>query len=686
MSERILSTFAKAKAEGRPVFVPFVTAGFPTQQATVPLLLALEQGGADLIELGIPHTDPLADGPTIQEASAVALEGGVTLPKSLEFVKEARAKGLTVPVVLMGYYNPFRAFGEHKIVQSAKEAGADGFIVVDLPPEASQDFRKHCQEFQMSFVPLIAPTTSNERLKYINTIADSFIYCVSLLGVTGGRTQLSNELESFVARVRQHIKWPLAIGFGISNREHVQQVAKLGEGVVVGSQLIKVIRESPADKQVDAVRQAVEALISGVKSDLHLPAEVEQAQAQIFDAALHAGQHQPTELPSSFGSFGGRYAPETLMGALDELEQAYLKVKNDPTFQEEIRAYYDYVGRPTPLSHADRLSRELGGAQIWFKREDLCHTGAHKINNAIGQALLAKRLGKTRIIAETGAGQHGVATSTICAKLGLECVVYMGIEDVNRQSLNVFRMKMLGTTVIPVHSGSKTLKDAVNEAMRDWVTNIRTTHYLVGSAIGPHPFPTIVRDFQSVIGKEAREQILQKAGRLPDVVMACVGGGSNAIGTFHPFINDKEVKIVGVQAAGEGVHTDKHCATLVKGTPGVLHGTRTMLLQDPEGQIKSTHSISAGLDYPGVGPEHAWLLESKRAEYVAVSDEQALEGFKELTRKEGLMPALETSHAVYHAIQLAKTMKPDQIILVCMSGRADKDMGTLSAALGVTLH
>jgi tryptophan synthase len=533
MSARILNAFEKAKAEGRPVFVPFMTAGFPTQQATVPFLLALQKGGADLIELGVPHTDPLADGPVIQQASSVALAGGVTLPKSLEFVRAAREQGLTVPVVLMGYYNPFRAFGEKNIVQCAKEAGADGFIVVDLPPEASQEFRSHCREFKMSFVPLIAPTTSDERLQYIDTIADSFVYCVSLLGVTGGRTALSNDLASFVSRVRTHIKWPLAIGFGISKREHVEQVARLGEGVVVGSQLIKVVQQSPEEKQVDALRATVEELAGGVRSELHSPSS-ESGSEGAKGKLSGQGEHLPTVLPASFGSFGGRFAPETLMNALDELEKAYIKVKDDPSFQEEIRSYYDYIGRPTPLSYADRLSKELDGAQIWFKREDLCHTGAHKINNAIGQALLAKRLGKTRIIAETGAGQHGVATSTICAKLGLQCVVYMGIEDVERQSLNVFRMKMLGTTVVPVHSGSKTLKDAVNEAMRDWVTNIRNTHYLVGSAIGPHPFPTIVRDFQSVIGKEARAQFLAKNDRLPDVVMACVGGGSNSIGTTCP--------------------------------------------------------------------------------------------------------------------------------------------------------
>jgi len=390
-------------------------------------------------------------------------------------------------------------------------------------------------------------------------------------------------------------------------------------------------------------------------------------------------------LDPRFGEFGGRYVPETLVGAHEELEAAYDTARRDPAFQAELDYLLEnYVGRPTPLYLAERLTRECGGARIWLKREDLAHTGAHKINNALGQALLAKRLGKPRIIAETGAGQHGVATATVCAMMNLECAVYMGSEDIRRQSLNVFRMKMLGATVVPVESGSKTLKDAINEAMRDWVTNVRTTHYLIGSAVGPHPFPTIVRDFQSVIGREARRQMLEQAGKLPDVAIACVGGGSNAIGLFHPLIADP-VRLIGVEAAGEGVGTGKHAATLVAGRPGVLHGTKTYLLQDVNGQILETHSISAGLDYPGVGPEHSWLKTSERAEYVAVDDRQALEGFLALTRAEGIIPALEPSHAVFHALRVASELRPDQDVLIGLSGRGDKDMHTVAAVLGVTL-
>jgi tryptophan synthase beta subunit len=390
-------------------------------------------------------------------------------------------------------------------------------------------------------------------------------------------------------------------------------------------------------------------------------------------------------LSPRFGEFGGRYIPETLVGAHEDLEKAYAEATADPSFQEELDFLLKhYVGRATPLYFAEHLTRECGGARIWLKREDLAHTGAHKINNALGQALLAKRIGKPRIIAETGAGQHGVATATVCAMMDLECVVYMGSEDIKRQSLNAFRMKMLGAELISVESGSKTLKDAINEAMRDWVTNVRTTHYIIGSAIGPHPFPTIVRDFQSVIGKEARAQMLEQAGKLPDVAIACVGGGSNAIGLFHPFIDDP-VRLIGVEAGGDGVGTGKHSATLVAGRPGVLHGTKTYLLQDKDGQILETHSISAGLDYPGVGPEHSWLKTSERAEYVAVDDKQALEGFQSLTRAEGIIPALEPSHAIYHAMKVAKELGPDKDVLIGLSGRGDKDMHTVAAALGVSL-
>ena len=387
-----------------------------------------------------------------------------------------------------------------------------------------------------------------------------------------------------------------------------------------------------------------------------------------------------------FGQFGGKYAPEVLMPALDELERAYNHYKTDPDFLHELRHLEaHYVGRATPLYYADSLTREMGGARIYLKREDLAHTGAHKINNALGQALLARRMGKQRIIAETGAGQHGVATATVCAMLGLECIVYMGEVDIQRQALNVFRMKLLGAEVRPVSSGSRTLKDAINEAVRDWVANVGTTYYLIGSAVGMHPYPTIVRDFQSIIGREARQQSLEQAGRLPDYVVACVGGGSNSIGIFHPFIADGEVRLVGVEAAGEGVGSGKHACTLSAGSVGVLHGSRSYMLQDEHGQVIETHSISAGLDYPGVGPEHSYLRDTGRAQYVGVTDEEALEGFKLLCRTEGIIPALESAHAIYYGANLAASLPADTMVVINLSGRGDKDMGTVAEALGITL-
>ena len=386
-----------------------------------------------------------------------------------------------------------------------------------------------------------------------------------------------------------------------------------------------------------------------------------------------------------FGPYGGRYVPEALMPAINRLTEGVYATLPDFKFQQRLnRELTGWVGRPTALTKASRLS-EFWGAEVWFKREDLAHTGAHKINNALGQALLAKRMGKQRLIAETGAGQHGVATATVCAMLGLECIVYMGTEDIQRQSLNVFRMRLLNAEVIPVGSGPRTLKDAINEAIRDWVTNVETTHYLIGSVVGPHPYPMLVRDFQSIIGREARQQILETEERLPHYVVACVGGGSNAIGTFYEFIGDDAVKLVGVEAGGEGVETGYHSASLSAGKPGVLHGSMSYLLQDPNGQVMATHSISAGLDYPGVGPEHSYLKDAERATYTPVNDPQALEGFHLLSRTEGIIPALESAHAIYYASELAKQLGPEQIILVCLSGRGDKDVPTVANAAGIEL-
>ena len=395
--------------------------------------------------------------------------------------------------------------------------------------------------------------------------------------------------------------------------------------------------------------------------------------------------YQQPDARGHFGPYGGTFVAETLIHALDELNGAYTAARNDPDFLAEFRSELaHFVGRPSPVYHAARMSRELGGAQIYLKREDLNHTGAHKVNNTIGQALLARRMGKKRVIAETGAGQHGVATATICARYGMECVVYMGSEDVKRQSPNVYRMNLLGATVVPVESGSKTLKDALNEAMRDWVTNVETTFYIIGTVAGPHPYPAMVRDFQRVIGDECLVQMpaMLGGGRQPDAVIACVGGGSNAMGIFYPYIDVGGTRLIGVEAAGEGLDSGKHSASLIAGSPGVLHGNRTYLLQDDNGQITETHSISAGLDYPGVGPEHAYLKDIGRAEYVGINDAEALKAFHYLCRSEGIIPALESSHAVAYAMKLAPTMRPDQSLLVNLSGRGDKDIGTVADLSG----
>jgi len=687
---RIVDAFASAKDRGEAAFITFVTAGYPTADDTPSILMGMQEGGASIIELGIPYTDPQADGATIQLTNQIAIKGGTSeLPTCLAMVKKARDMGLTVPVILMGYYNPFMQYGIERLCKDTKEAGGDGFIVVDLPPEEGVELASSCAKHGLSNVPLIAPTSTDERIEYLSKSASTFLYCVSVTGVTGGSAgALPPDLKEYIGRVRSKTDLPLAIGFGISTPQMVTDVADLGDGVVVGSAILRAMDKVAEDggsteDRKEAVRAKVAELTAGCKQG---PGASHQATAlgRIPDDRDTAEALARNE-KKRFGKFGGQFIPETLSEAFRELEEAYDECKDDAEFQAEIARYRkDFVGGPTPLHKAERLTELAGGATIWLKREDLAHTGAHKINNAIGQALLAKRIGKPRIIAETGAGQHGVATATVCAMLGLDCTVYMGAVDCERQKLNVFRMNTLGAKVIPVQDGQRTLKDAINEATRDWVTNVRDTHYLIGSAVGPHPFPTIVRDFQSVMGKEMRAQMLDKAGRLPDAVVACVGGGSNAIGCFHPFINDESVELHGVEAAGHGIEVDEeHCATLTKGTPGVLQGALTYVIQEKSGQTLNTHSISAGLDYPGVGPEHAHLKDIGRATYQAVTDDQALEGFKLMCEYEGIIPALETSHAIYYAVQLAKKMGPGKDLVINMSGRGDKDMPQVAKIMGV---
>lgn len=551
-------------------------------------------------------------------------------------------------------------------------------------------------------------------MKLLCKIADSFIYVVSRMGVTGATGTLNAALPQLLDRVHKYSNnIPAAVGFGVSTRDHFLSVSSIAEGVVVGSQIITTISNAPAGQGAEAVREYCSQLSSrkgvlqngtngftreigiietiavskepnGVHVDEIIKMDETSNEPGLADQieALNTNDDVDSSVvPSRFGEFGGQYVPESLMDCLAELEEGFNKVKGDPKFWEEYRSYYPYMGRPGQLHLAERLTEHAGGANIWLKREDLNHTGSHKINNALGQILLARRLGKTEIIAETGAGQHGVATATVCAKFGMKCTIFMGAEDVRRQALNVFRIKLLGAKVIAVEAGSRTLRDAVNEALRAWVTDLSTTHYIIGSAIGPHPFPTIVRTFQSVIGNETKEQMRKLKGKLPDAVVACVGGGSNAAGMFYPFANDASVKLLGVEAAGDGLNTQRHSATLSGGTKGVLHGVRTYVLQNEHGQISDTHSVSAGLDYPGVGPELSSWKDSERAKFVAATDAEAFQGFRLLSQLEGIIPALETAHAVWGAIALAKTMRKEDDIVICLSGRGDKDVQSVADEL-----
>eukprot|EP00927_Polykrikos_kofoidii_P065871 TRINITY_DN6158_c0_g1_i1.p1 TRINITY_DN6158_c0_g1~~TRINITY_DN6158_c0_g1_i1.p1 ORF type:complete len:770 (-),score=140.44 TRINITY_DN6158_c0_g1_i1:105-2150(-) len=665
----------------------------------------------------------MADGSAIEAASGVAIKGGVVYSDCLEFVKEARDKGLKVPVVMMGYYNSFLAAGIEKTCADCSAVGIDGFIIVDLPcEEAWRSMAPAAAAHGLSLVPLASPTSGPQRIAQAVECAlnpsPAFVYVVSLLGVTGQReTEASDakarrmaECKSVVESVRAAAEQqgcprgglPVVVGFGISTRSDVEEFGAFADGCVVGSKIVQELGTGG----VEAVGKVVRELSGGPLVVSNSGSDIGAIESLAKRDEVEDERKQSTADKWNFGIFGGRFIPETLMVAHEELEEAWNKWKVDPEFKAELaRLRRDFIGGPTPIYHAKRLSKEMGGAQIWFKREELAHTGAHKINNAVGQALLAIKLGKQRIIAETGAGQHGVATAAACAMLDLECIVYMGAVDCERQKLNVFRMQELGATVVPVKSGSQTLKDAVNEALRDWVTNIRSTHYIIGSAVGPHPFPDIVRDLQSVIGNEARAQMLNQTtgemghptftngpGRLPDVVVACVGGGSNAIGMFSAFLDDKEVRIVGIEAGGEhgptrpdGTATDKHSATLTAGTVGVLHGSRTFLLQSDDGQIKETHSISAGLDYPGVGPQHAALKACGRVDYRYATDTQALDAMRFVSRKEGIVPALEPSHALHSTMEIAKELPQDKIVLVNLCGRGDKDMLHVAKARGVSI-
>lgn len=682
MSALLKETFARCKKEGRNALVNFITAGYPSVEDTVPIMLGMQEAGVDIIELGIPFSDPIADGPTIQAANNVALENGITVPQCLSLVAQARKEGVNVPIILMGYYNPILKYGEEKMIEDSAKAGASGYIVVDLPPEEAIKFRTNCAKYGLSYVPLVAPATTDARLQVLGGIADSFIYVVSRMGTTGASTEVSQGISDLCGRVRKFSgDVPLAVGFGVSTREHFLTVGEAADGVVIGSKIITLLGESQPGQRKDVAYKFVRSILGENFSAEPAPAfKSYEAPSSVSDTK--AVLRELHEYNPNFGDFGGQYVPEAMHSCLAQLERGFEEAVADEEFWKEFRALYSYIGRPSSLHKAERLTEHAGGAQIWLKREDLNHTGSHKINNALAQVLIAKRLGKKRIIAETGAGQHGVATATACAKFGLECCVFMGAEDVRRQALNVFRMRLLGAKVVAVTNGTQTLRDATSEAFRYWVSNLETTHYVVGSAIGPHPYPTLVRTFQSVIGQEAKAQFAElNGGRLPDAVVACVGGGSNSTGLFSPFEKDLSVKMLGVEAGGDGLDTERHSATLTAGIPGVFHGVKTYVLQDSDGQVHDTHSVSAGLDYPGVGPELAFWKSTGRADFVAATDAEALRGFRLLSQLEGIIPALESSHAIFGAVELAKTMKPDQHIIVNVSGRGDKDVQSVAEIL-----
>ncbi|GLB08958.1 tryptophan synthetase [Aspergillus tubingensis] len=686
--DQLKKTFARCAQEGRPALVTYVTAGFPTAAETPDIMLAMQAGGADVIELGLPFTDPIADGPTIQMSNLKALDNGVTISSMLQMVKDARQRGLHVPVLFMGYYNPIMRYGESELLAASRTAGVDGFIIVDLPPEEAVRFRNQCRDAGLSYVPLIAPSTTEDRMKTLCGIADSFIYLVSRMGVTGVTGTLSHDLPELMKRVK-HLSGgvPVAVGFGVSTREQFLGVTSVADGAVIGSEIITQLANAPAGQGAAIIQDYCSQITCRTVEPTEPHPVPENTHPSSSSSNLPVSE-QSTEAskPGRFGTFGGQYVPEALTTCLNELEAGFNTAIDDPTFWAEYRSYYPYIGRPSSLHQAPRLTSHAGGATIWLKREDLNHTGSHKINNALGQILLARRLGKTEIIAETGAGQHGVATATVCAKFGMKCTVYMGSEDVRRQALNVFRMRLLGATVIPVESGSRTLRDAVNEAFRAWITRLNTTHYIIGSAIGPHPFPTIVRTFQSIIGQETKTQLAQQINRLPDAVVACVGGGSNAVGMFYPFSEDPSVQLIGVEAGGDGTTgPEHHCATLSSGSGsvGVFHGVRTYVLQNEHGQISGTHSVSAGLDYPGVGPELAHWKEVGRARFISATDDEALEGLRLLCRLEGILPALETAHAIAKVVDVAREVGVGGHVVLCVSGRGDKDVDTVMGVEGM---
>ncbi|KAJ5375236.1 Aldolase-type TIM barrel [Penicillium concentricum] len=701
--EAINEAFAKCKAKGRAALITYVTAGYPTVSETPEIMMSMQAGGADIIELGIPSTDPVTESPTIQQANAKALENGVEISHILQMVKSARKQGLAVPVLLVGYYNPVRAYayGEQKLLRDCKAAGVDGFIIVDVPPDNVMWFRDLCKSKGLSYIPLIASSTPNAHLKMLCNIADSFVCIAARMGVSGMHEKPYECVGDLLHRMHACTEnlVPVAVGFGINTRESFVDIARPAEGVVIGSPIISILGNTAPGTGAQKVKEYCLQVAGRTEHEIVITERKNQSTQSLSSTTIYlsydgAGDTpKKTDKTTSLGdintrlrTFGGQYVPGFLIEGITELENGFEAANADPTFWAEINSYAAYANRPSSLHLAPRLTEYAGGARIWLKREDLDHTGSHKINNALGQIILARRLGKTSIIAETGAGQHGVATATICAQFGIKCTVFMGSEDFESQPLVVLRMRILGAVVNPVDAaggGKKgTLRDAVNEAFRTWARELKTTHFVIGSAFGPHPYPTIVRKFQAVIGAETRVQFgAMNSGRLPDAIVACVGGGSNAVGMFYPFLEDSSVALVGVEAGGDGSLAEQHPSSLGRASVGVLHGLRNSLPQDEDEEIRHTHFVSAGLDYPGVGFELSSWKESGRATFIAANDTEALMAFSLLCRLEGIMPALESSHAVAGAVRVAKKLGPGRDVVVCLSGRGDKDVQTVAHVL-----
>ncbi|RAK95275.1 tryptophan synthase [Aspergillus ibericus CBS 121593] len=666
--DHIRQTFAQSKRKGRPVLVTFVTAGFPTPEETPDIMLGLQAGGADIIELGLPFTDAMADGTLVQQASMTALKNGVMVHSIALMVQEARSRGLHIPILFSGYYNPILHYGEARLVADCSKAGVDGFLVVDLPAEDAVRFRNLCVGAGCSYIPIIAPCTPDDRVQMLCCMADTFVYLVSRMGVTGMRSELDSELPDLIRRVKKLGGNPrVAVGFGIASRDQFLKITSIADGAIIGSCLLKDLARAPPGKRPQAARQFC-LRMRGVKD--HYDGSISLGR----DATKTSPEQSTPRFRDIPGPYGGQYVPEAMVKCLSDLETSFREAVKDPQFWEEYESFSPYVGRPSGLHKAPRLSAFAGGATIWLKREDLNHTGSHNINNALGQILLARRLGKTNIIAETGAGYHGLATAAVCAKLGMKCTVYMGLHDMQHEAENVFMMRAMGTTVLPVRSGSGSMCDAIDEAFRACIADINKSYYVIGSSVGPHPLPTIVKTFQSVIGKETKAQFREQTGKLPDAVVACVGGGSNALGMFSSFVEDKSVQLVGVECEAE-------TAALSGGSVGVLHGSKTYILQDEGGQTRKPQSLFMGMNYPGVAPELASWKDSGRATFLTATGTQVLERFRRMSELEGIVPALESSHAIWGAMHMAKQLGPGKNVVLCVSGRGDKQVQTVAEEL-----